>query len=61
MYETVSFQGTRISFAPLATALGKGAIAAAFGNWPIAAMSGADVIKALGLKSHQDVGAIAHS
>ena len=45
-------------FGQLATALGKGAIASAFGNWPEVARSGMDAVKALGLKP-QDTEAIA--
>ncbi|MEM9218084.1 MAG: hypothetical protein AAGD25_27550 [Cyanobacteria bacterium P01_F01_bin.150] len=48
----------QVKFGQLATALRKGAIATAFGNWPGVAGSGIDAIKALGLES-QDAGAIA--
>ena len=48
----------QVKFGKLATALGKGAIATAFGNWPGVAGSGVNTINALGLKP-QDVGAIA--
>jgi uncharacterized protein YjbI with pentapeptide repeats len=48
----------QVKFGALAQALGKGAIAGAFGDWPGAASSGVEILNALGLKGN-DVGATA--
>jgi uncharacterized protein YjbI with pentapeptide repeats len=56
--ETLLKRPVQVRFGHLATSLGKGTIAAAFGNWPGVAGSSIDAIKALGLKP-QDAEAVA--